>query len=87
MSFAGLDRACEPALDYEVEDDVEGEREVHSPETWTNIPQSPGFTNPSVPGDDDMEAAVIRNSKEVAEGTNREYRRYVFFSLPMAVPT
>jgi hypothetical protein len=80
MSFVGLQRACEAVLDFEVQDDVEGECEVHSPETWKNIVESPASSNPGLPRDEDLEAAVIHSSKEVAEGTDREYRRYV--SLP-----
>jgi hypothetical protein len=88
MSFVGLNRACDAVLDFEVEDDVEGERDVHSPETWTSIAESPASSNASVPRDEDLEAAVIRNSKEVAEGTDREYRRYVSLPPPlMVVPT
>jgi hypothetical protein len=76
MSFAGLDRACDSVLDFEVEDEVEDERDAHSIEAWTSIPQSP-VASSSFPGDDDIEAAVVQNSREVAEGTDREYRRCV----------
>jgi hypothetical protein len=80
MSFAGLTKACDSELvrDFEVEDEVEDEREAQSVETWSNIPQSsaPGAI---LPGNDDIEAAVVQNSREVAEGTDREYRRCVTF--------
>jgi hypothetical protein len=76
MSFAGLNRACEYVLDCEVEDEVDGERDVHSAEMWASIPESP-TSNATSPRDEDIEATVMQNSREVAEGTDQEYRRYV----------
>lgn len=78
MSFAGIGKACEGASDLDVDIDVDAECDVHSPDAWVNIVQStdPGqqtITNLST--DDPMEAMVIQNSKEVADGTDKEYRR------------
>jgi hypothetical protein len=75
MSFAGLNLACEEAHDYEIEVDVEGERDVQSPDAWGLLSSSPASGSGELPGEEEIEAAVIRNSKEVGVGTDKEYRR------------
>jgi hypothetical protein len=77
MSFAGLLVACEGANDFEAEDDVDGERDINSPEAWTGIAeelddgQDTGIE--SLQPGEDIEAAVLKNSVEVSATTHCGY--------------
>jgi hypothetical protein len=81
MSFAGLHVACEGANDFEAEDDVDGERDINSPEAWTGIAeelddgQDTGIESLRLQPGEDIEAAVLKNSVEVSATTDKEYRR------------
>jgi hypothetical protein len=79
MSFAGLHVACEGANDFEAEDDVDGERDINSPEAWTGIAEElddcQDIGIESLQSGEGIEAAVLKNSVEVSATTDKEYRR------------
>ena len=67
----------EVALQYDVQNDVEDEQELQSLDNWETISQINPHEVMGLVVDESLEAIISENSREVALGTDKDYRRCV----------
>ncbi len=67
----------EVALQYDVQNDVEDEQEFQCPDNWDTISQINQHEVRGLVVDESLEEIISQNSREVALGTDKDYRRCV----------